>query len=317
MVIVVLLAVSPARADGFDHLREAERLKAALEWDKALAEVRLGIEAGGNSVGLLAQLYALEGTLLAGLERPGDAVESFGRALALSPDTFIDEGSSPTIEGPYRQARARTGALRFHVTQEQRGGELAITVHLDDDRWNLVARARVGEVTSPASGGRVVVLVASATAPQSIELLDEHGNVVGFDSVEPLVAGPSIPERREPYERPSWPKRVEVWGALTLVTGALAGVFAWRADVAQDEWRALRAEDGEHDFSELAAVEARGRRHTDLANLFGVFAVAGGVITAVRGVGELAARKDHREGRAQLLLTGDDDELGFAIAGSF
>jgi hypothetical protein len=86
------------------------------------------------------------------------------------------------------------------------------------------------------------------------------------------------PPRVHPIADPA-PGVAARWSSWAITTGVVlgAGAFsAWRFNLAQHDWDRLHGEPGMHDYSELTAVEDRGRRWGLAANIaFGVAAVTG------------------------------------------
>ncbi len=288
-------APAPARAGGLaDELAEAERRKAALDWDGALAAVERGLAAGDGTPARVAWAHRLAGELAAGLGRADEAAAHFARWLALEPDGALRDGVAPKIAAPFEQARARLavdGPLRVSVT----GGVGTVTLVVDGDPLAMVAggRARWRDARGEPGGARAsagppyVIDVPAGASRVEVDALDAHGNAIwtGLAEVGVIAGGDPQPPR-------AWWARWQPWAAASAAGLVAGGVFAWRLDVAQDEWDRLRAEPGAHDYSTLVAVEDRGRRHALGANVaLGVAAVTGvvAVIAALRDDGGEAA----------------------------
>lgn len=242
MRIVVLALVTAfslagtARAD--DDLAEAKRFESQLEYDKALVIVEKLIAQGGLDREHLVQLHLFAGKLAAGLDRTDVAEEHFARVLTLAPALTLPEGTSPKITTPFDAARGRTTPLRIST---RRAGDHMEAV-IEADPLQIVAK----QERVPISDGGF-----------DLRALDIYGNVLWTEHEHgEQTALP--PVHITPPHRPFY-KRSLFWGGILVGTATLAGVGAWRFEVAQNDWNQLKA-DGTHDYSDLVAVEDRGRR---------------------------------------------------------
>ena len=240
VVVAILLVAGLARADG-PHIDDAEHarakeLEAKLEYEQALTLVEKIIVEGNADRAKLVELHFLAGKLAAGLDRVEVAQEHFARVLSLEPGTTLPEGTSPKITMPFDAARGQTAPLRVTL----HGHEIAV----EADPLQLVSRTEI-------RGDDAVAL-------------DTYGNIVWTEHIAPNIEHPPPPPP-PPHARPLW-KRPAFWGGIALGTAAVAGFGAWRFDVAQTQWNDLKAEGG-HDYTELTAVEDRGRRWGLVANI--------------------------------------------------
>ena len=299
VVAVAVAAVPVARAD--DELAEAERLKAALDYQDALAIVDRLLARGGAAPDRLAQLQLLAGTLAAGLDRPALAEDHFARLLAIDPGATLPPGTSPKITAPFDAARTRTTPL--HVSARVADGVVALA--LGADPLELVVGIEVDAVDASgrhleiADGRATRVALPPGVRVHEVRALDATGNRVwvGPASGEPGVpaaAQAPVPataptpavarvavSRPAPTPSPGLARRWSTWAALGGVALATGGFAAWRFEVAQTDWNTLRAEDDQHDYSALQAVEQRSRHWALAANIgFGV-AAAAAVTTAI------------------------------------
>jgi hypothetical protein len=177
-----------------DPLAEAEAAYGAVDFDGALLNAQEALEAGGLTPPQLVRVYELIGISATALEQPDRAREAYVRMLALDPEARLDRTLSPSLRGPFMEARVTADLAR------QRG---ALRIDLADPLEmgrTLVVRARVegaedfAESRVAAAETTYVEVAGSAETPRvefSILVLDEHGNRIinlGNDDV-PEVAG--------------------------------------------------------------------------------------------------------------------------------
>ncbi|MBA3501757.1 MAG: hypothetical protein H0T65_15435, partial [Deltaproteobacteria bacterium] len=106
-----------------------------------------------------------------------------------------------------------------------------------------------------------------------VRALDAHGNTLwtGSPPVEAIEPKPIVTTRDDRGLFQRW----TTWAALTGVALAAGGVSAWRFNAAQDEFDDKRMA-GMTDFTDLRAIEDRGKRWALAANIsFGVAAALG------------------------------------------
>lgn len=307
----VVLATAPARAQGGDELAEARRLEAALDYAGALAIVDRTIAHGGADPGRLAELHLLAGRLAAGLDRPQIAEGHFARLLALRPDTTLPDGTSPKITSPFATARARSSPLRVSVTAVKG----LVTLVADADALGLVAGIQVAVVDATGQhrdvADRRATRIAIPTGTTAIEVaaLDTSGNRIWLGSVPAEAAVVIEPPRPPPpHESPSRIARWSTWAAVSTLALGTGGFAAWRFSVAQHDWDQLRTA-GTHDFTDLQAVETRGRRWGMTANI----ALGVGAATGIAAV-ILYLRDDTGEPR---VLVGAGPGLGLGMTANF
>lgn len=302
VAIALLLAVSAgsARADE-DLLAEAIRLEAALDYGAALAVVERAIAQGTADRDRIVALHLFAGKLAAGLDREQVALDHFARVLALAPTTTFAEGTSPKIVGRLDAARARSVPLRVTATIER--GVVALAPAADP--LGLV----VGIAAKLVDGGRerevrardaLRLAVPAGAHVTEVSALDVFGNRVWS---QPNVAdgdhAVSARPLRPLYAR--WP----FWATGSAIALTAGGVCGWRFGAAQSEWNQLKAAGA--DYSDLEAVERRGRRWGLAANLsFGVAAASTllAIVTAARG-------------SYGPVVSAQSDAVGLAIAGRF
>ena len=245
VVLAILALAATAHADGAHELAEARRLKQTLDFAGALAEVERVIAAGNSAPAALAEAYRLGGELAAGLGRDGDAITYFQRLLALDPGATLPAGTSPKVVAPFETARAN---LEGRSLDARLDGDALVVI---DDPLGMVA----------------------TVLPRL--LLDKHGNTLFIAPAPPTAEERPVITPRDLARPPAY-ARWELWTLVTVGFAASAGFGAKELDDAQDEWNALRAEPGEHDFSTLQQVERRGRAWATSTNIMlGATAVTG------------------------------------------
>lgn len=323
VVAALIVAIAqPARAD--DDLAEAKRLEATLDYQHALAIVDRLIARGGAEPDQLVELHMMAGKLAAGLDHMLIAEDHFARVLAIHPDAALPDGTSPKITAPFYAARSASQPL--HVTARRHGDSVVLAV--EHDPLAIVAGISVRVIDAGGHPDEVVerhaleVHVPSGETVSEAAALDASGNRAWRGALEPAPA-PAPP--RPPVARPPAPPpspapphgdvsgteggvlgRWTTWTAVGAVVLAAGGVAAWRFETAQDEWNQLRAQDGQHDYSQLVTVEDRGRAWGLVADIgFGLGAACGAV-----AVVELVL---HRDRSTRIAVT----PRGIGVAGRF
>jgi hypothetical protein len=279
VVIATLLAARIASAD--DALDRARALEARLEYDQALAIVGNLLERGDADPDRYVELRVFAGRLAGGLERSQLAEDHFARALAVRPNLTLPDGTSPKITEPFERAKTRRPQLVVGAHAKQGVVVLEVT-----DPLGIVAgiavRVRVDDEETQFVERKALRLTVGARSKiVGVAALDAAGNRVWIGHVaEEVIPPPAI--RVVPRARIA---RWSTWAIVTGVAATGAVLAAWRFDVAQDEWDRRRA-DGSASFSELEAIEDRGKRWSLVANLgFGIAGAAAIATTifAVRG----------------------------------
>jgi tetratricopeptide (TPR) repeat protein len=314
-LLLVALTAQVAAADGSASFDRARARKQQLDFAGALADLRRGLADGGNVLSAVVDAYLLAGELAAGLDRTDEAVDAFQHALELDPARTLPDGTSPKIVAPFQTARTWAqahGRLTFHTTDEP--DHLVIVI--DNDPLGLVAGAHA--VVVDAAGQRSEVRVhgtagirvprPAAFSTVGVEIVDAHGNELGnLSIVRPSVAaGPP-----SHHARPRLLARWEIWAIAALGTGAIGAVEGLRVRNAQDEWDRLRADDGAHDYSELVAVEHRGRNAAIGADVGLGLAAVTGAIAVVLAIRELGGDRD------TLAIVPVSAGFGVGLAGQF
>jgi hypothetical protein len=189
--------------------------------------------------------------------------------LALDPTRTLPEDTSPKISVPFTVARTKAQPLEVKlvstkpVVQIEANAPVAgVSVRYKDGRTQA---NRAGTTLTP--DGDVV----------EVHALDSYVNVVWSETL-PIerVVMPVHVTRDEPGLFGRW----TTWAAITGVALAAGGVAAWRFDAAQDEFDS-KQKAGMTSFTDLQAIEDRGRRWGLTANIsFGV-AAATAITTVV------------------------------------
>lgn len=273
LVAVTTIAYADAPRDAIERARE---LEAKLAYDEALAIIDSAIQAGQSNRDRLVELHLIAGRLNAGLDRSKPAEEHFAIVLALAPQTTLPDDTSPKIAVPFTVARTKATPLVVKLVVD--------TAHVAVEGGGAIVAGIA--VRYRAAAGENTLLERSATSvarpPEStiveVRALDRYGNEVwsGAPPPEEIHTPPPIVH----HEQPSLFGRWTTWAALTGVALAAGGVAAWRFEVAQHDFDDKR-DAGMTDFSELQAIEDRGRRWGLTANIsFGV-AAATGIVSIV------------------------------------
>jgi hypothetical protein len=255
------------------ELARARALEAQLDYDQALAVVDALLARGGARPDQYVELHLLAGRLAAGLDKPDLARDHFARVLALRPATTLPDGTSPKLTVPFAAARLHSTPLALRVVRQ---GD---AIWLDGtDPLHLaigIAVTTVGAEHTTAVVERASTRIAVPAQLHVIDViaLDAAGNQLWIDAAPARITLPPSSPRRPLYAR--W-QTYAVTGGVAL---GIASIAAWRFQVAQDDWNLLHDQGG-HDFTELEAIEQRGRRWGLTANIgFGVAAAS--AITAI------------------------------------
>jgi len=259
--LAILLAL--AATAHADVLEDARQLESSLQYDKALALVEAAI-ASGHAIDL-AKLHFEAGKLAAGLDRAVDAEQHFAVALELEPTLALPEGSSPKLTAPYYAARSRVVPL--HISHVTTGLDVAVAI--DADPLHLVSAVRVDTAIERAAPFHFTLPRAGDF---ELTALDDHDNTLFTDRVSvqiatapPVQLAPSTP----------WYASWKTWAAVGVFAAGTGALCAWREQTAQDDWNTLNASASPHDYSQLRAIEDRGRDWALATNIgFGVAAAA-------------------------------------------
>jgi hypothetical protein len=267
LVVVSTLAHADVPRDAIERARE---LEARLAYDEALAIIEATIASGQANRARLVELHLFAGRLSAGLDRAKLAEDHFAVVLALDPARTLPDDTSPKLTVPFTVARTKTVALvvQLVVTETQVAVEAG----------PLVAGIALRLADGTTQTERTRTRVARPAQPITlVRALDRHGNELW--SGTPPPDAPIDTPKPIVVEQPGMFARWTTWAAVTGVALAAGGVASWRFGVAQDDFDARR-DDGMTDFSELRAIEDRGKRWGLVANIsFGVAAAT--AITSV------------------------------------
>jgi hypothetical protein len=267
-VIALVALATFAHGDATrDAIERARELEAKLAYDEALVIIESAIQSGQSDRARLVELHLIAGRLSAGLDRGKIAEDHFAIVLALDPTRTLPEDTSPKITVPFTVARTKAQPLEVKlvstkpVVQIEAGAPVAgVSVRYKDGRTRA---NRAGTSITPE--GEVV----------EVHALDTYGNIVwsGTPPIETI-------ETRVTRDEPGLFGRWTTWAAITGVAVAAGGVAAWRFDAAQDEFDSKQRA-GMTSFTDLQAIEDRGRRWGLTANItFGV-AAATAITTVV------------------------------------
>jgi hypothetical protein len=250
VVAILLVLTTLARADApRDAIERARELEAKLAYDEALAIIDSAIASGQSDRARLVELHLIAGRLAAGLDRAKVAEDHFAVVLALDPSRTLSDDTSPKIAVPFTVARTKTAPLE--VTLAISKTEVGVTA------GPLVAgiAVKLGDGTTRTAQARLMPRPPGEVV--EVRALDQYGNVlwIGIPPVEPVIEPPKVTHTEQPAIYARW----TTWAALTGVALATGGIAAWRFDSAQNEFDTKR-KDGMTDFSDLQAIEDRGKR---------------------------------------------------------
>lgn len=259
LVLLASLAYGDATRDAIERAHE---LEAKLAYDEALVIVESAIQSGQSDRARLVELHLIAGRLSAGLDRAKAAEDHFAVVLALDPARTLSDDTSPKISVPFTVARTKTQPL---------------DVKLDATKTSVRVQAAplVAGIAVRYKDGRTQTNRAGTSLPAAgevveVQALDSYGNVLWTGA--PPVEHVEKPIIVTPHEEPGLFGRWTTWAAITGIALAAGGVAAWRFDVAQDEFD-YRQKAGMTSFTDLQAIEDRGRRWGLTANIsFGVAA---------------------------------------------
>ena len=266
VVLVVLSAIAHADAPR-DAIERARELEQQLAYEEALAIIDAAIRAGQSDRDRLVELHLIAGRLNAGLDRAKPAEEHFAIVLALRPSTTLPDGTSPKIAVPF--TRARTTSVALDVKLVVAPDHVAIE---PTDPLGIVGGIAVRYRSDTHVERGVLRVERRPGAIEEVRALDRHGNVVWTGAPPAVVEKPV--EKKFVVDDPPFMARWSTWAVVGGVALAAGGLAAWRFDSAQNEFDSKRAE-GMTDFTDLQAIEDRGRRWALVANIgFGVAAAS-------------------------------------------
>ncbi len=142
VVASFLLAAGAARAkgppDAADPYEAARDAQEKLDYKTVIREGSRALD-GPLAHDKLINLYQMLGTAYAALGKTEPAIDAFTRMLAIDPDHHLPRGTSPKINGPFREAGGywvdRPGGLQVQPTLPREilaAKPLAIPIKLDD-----------------------------------------------------------------------------------------------------------------------------------------------------------------------------------------
>jgi hypothetical protein len=230
------------------------------------------IQAGQSDRARLVELHLIAGRLSAGLDRAKDAENHFAIVLALDPTRTLPEDTSPKISVPFTVARTRTQPL---------------DVKLDATKTSVRVQAAplVAGIAVRYKDGRTEANRAGTSLPVSgevteVQALDTYGNVVWTGAPPAAAIAIERPVSHVTRDEPGFFGRWTTWAAITGVALGAGGVAAWRFDAAQKDFD-TKQKSGMTSYTDLQAIEDRGRRWGLTANIsFGV-AAATAITTVV------------------------------------
>jgi hypothetical protein len=235
------IAALPSVAHG-DALARAEAAYNRIEFFDTERFAKAALIEGNHGPAALIRIYFLLGVSAAANQHDEEAIDAYRHLLTLDPQTKLDRGLSPKLQGPMLEARGTPpGALACAAAFDPSRGVLRFTVHdpLAMSR-ELVIRSRLSP-TGAFSESRVRVgttfdvSIPGATNATHFEysyrLLDAHRNRLiekGSDAAPEtihVVAGAPAASASAPIVVAERRSRSTVWLAVGVV-GELLGVAA-------------------------------------------------------------------------------------------
>ncbi len=283
LALVLLLAASPAFADGGGLLDQAQQAIDDIDHDQARTLTTQALEGGQLDPADLRRAYRLAGESAAALGDARAARDAFLRWIILDAQAALPTGSSPKLMAPFGEARTEAEKLgRFAVdvavTRTRDRVEITLSAH---DPLSMIAgmRLRLGDASEVAVTGPKAILPAAdaASVEVAIAVVDTRGNelsrrnVTGTAGVTPTGdgAGPIVRDVAPTPRRRGWPTIVRwpVWTGAALAAAGAGGFFAWTVGQTEDELAALNLASDQHSFDEAEAVRDRGQRQALFANI--------------------------------------------------
>jgi hypothetical protein len=304
MMLATRAFADPTSSPPRDALDEARALEGTLDYERALVIVDREIARGAaTSRARLVELHLLAGKLAAGLDHPDVAQAHFARALALSPEVRLPDGTSPKITAPFEAALATTPRLAITLSPRTHGADSVMHADVGPDPAHVFSGLRlVGPSSQPVVAVGTEVAVPHGWAPSSVEAIDEYGNVLDRASVTaPEVPVVPVAPAPEPIYR-----RWSTWAIAAGGALAIGGIGAARFGAAQDQWTQLESVGG-HEYSELATIEAHGRD-------WGLVADIGLGVASVTALTAIVMYALHDDRPRALAPTASAGALGLAIA---
>lgn len=187
-LLVVGLAATPAMAAP-DPLAQAEAAYTRIEFPDAQKFARAALAKGGYDRAQMIRIYFLIGVSAAADGKDDEAIEAFRRLLTIDPDSKLDRGLSPKLQGPIMEARGMTpkpigvdavfnrskGTLQLAVRDELALGRTLVI------RSRTTATGAFVESRAAAAATVVATLPGAVGAPRveySYVLADDRGNRV-------------------------------------------------------------------------------------------------------------------------------------------
>jgi hypothetical protein len=187
-LLVVGLVVGP-RVAAADPLAQAEAAYSSVDFAETNRSARAALTSGGHDRAQMARIYFLLGVSASADGKEDEAMDAFKHLLSLDPETKLDRGLSPKLQGPMLEARGTPpGALTADAVFDRAKGSLRLSI---TDPLSMVKavvlHARLSsdatfvELKVP-SLAQVDIPIAGAAGAEHVEyfyqLLDAHKNRV-------------------------------------------------------------------------------------------------------------------------------------------
>jgi hypothetical protein len=177
----------PTLARAADPLQQAETAYSSVDFGETERLAKMALDGGGHDRQQMIRIYFLLGVSAAAQGKDEESLSAFKHLISLDPDTKLDRGLSPKLQGPMLEAKGSPPGLLACETVFDRGkGALHITTHdpLNMGRavivhWRVSNTGEFTESRGPASASLDVPFNASIGAEHveyTFQLLDEHMN---------------------------------------------------------------------------------------------------------------------------------------------
>jgi hypothetical protein len=245
------ILASPSLAAA-DALQQAESAYSSVDFGETERQAKMALDGGAHDRQQLIRIYFLLGVSAAAQGKDDESLAAFKHLLALDPETKLDRGLSPKVQGPMMEAKGSPPPPLTCETTFDRG-KGALHVALRDPlsmgrsvivRWRVSNTGEFTESRGPANASLDVPFNASIGA-EHVEyiflLLDEHQNHLcekGTESAPEVFQVEKAPETTGPNKvLPTKWLVVGIIGEIIGVAGIAGGIGAYVVGSnAADRW---------------------------------------------------------------------------------